>query len=100
MSAIFHSNTDSPNVLSISGGSGNTINLYAASVGSSLIKFLISDGSCAAYGSAEANVFAATNAPTFRDCDETIGHLGTRRDCLLKIAATCPYQDRKRWISP
>ena len=52
MSAIFHSNTDSPNVLSISGGSGNTINLYAASVGSSLIEFLISDGSCPAYGSA------------------------------------------------
>lgn len=53
--------SDSPNVLSISGYYSNMANLYGASVGSSLIEFYVSDGSCSASGSEPGTV----RIPTF-----------------------------------
>ena len=55
--------SDSPGVLSISGGYSNVINLYAASVGSSLIEGSVSDGSCGASMAQTATAVAPDNTP-------------------------------------
>ena len=61
--------SDSPGILSISGGFSNVINLHAASPGSSLIEATVSDGACSAYMAQAAAVSSCPAPPTTQSTD-------------------------------